>query len=204
MFRTTFFVGMLCILSGTHVNAQTRPAPPKIGDVAPEWKNLVGTDDQKHSLAHLADASVVVLVFTSNSCPYSVDYEDRTIALKKKYADTAAGVEVVAINSNAFPEDELDKMKQRAAKKQFNFPYLRDDSQDVARAYGAVYTPEFYVLDRSRRIIYRGALDDSTDAEKVSVSYIDLAIEAAIAGKLPEVTTTGARGCTIRFRRRRR
>ena len=155
-------------------------------------------------MTDLADASVIVVAFTCNSCPYSVDYEDRLIALQQKYADSRTGVELVAINSNAVAADNLDKMKQRAAEKHFDFRYIRDETQEVARAYGAVYTPEFYVLNKERRIIYRGAMDDSTDASKVTVSYIDLAIEAAMAGKMPDVTNTGARGCTIRFSRRRR
>lgn len=204
MLRMLFLVGTYCLLSPLHAVAQKTPMTPKIGDVAPGWKNLTGTDGKAHSLTDLDDAAAVVVVFTSNSCPYSIDYEDRLIALHKKYANAAAGIRVVAINSNAYPADELHKMKERAAKKRFEFSYLRDESHAVARAYGAVYTPEFYVLNKERKLIYRGAMDDSTDAGKVTVSYIDLAIEAAIAGKLPEVTRTGARGCTIRFSRRRR
>jgi peroxiredoxin len=195
---------MLCGLLVSQVIGQEKLSAPEIGDVAPEWHDLLGTDDKKHSLTDLADAIAVVVVFTSNSCPYSVDYEDRMIALHKKYADAAGGVKLVAINSNAFPGDKLNKMKERAATKHFEFPYIRDESQTVARAYGAIYTPEFYVLNKERKLIYRGAMDDSTDARKVTVSYIDLAIKSAIEGKLPDVTRTGARGCTIRFSRRRR
>lgn len=204
MFRMLCSVGMAWGLLASQANAQRQPTPPEIGDAAPEWHDLVGTDDKKHSLADLADATAIVVVFTSNSCPYSVDYEDRMIALQKKYSDAAAGVKLVAISSNAFSDDKLDRMKERAATKQFEFPYIRDDSQSVAKAYGAIYTPEFYVLNKERKLIYRGAMDDSTDARKVTVSYIDLAIKAAIAGKLPDVTRTGARGCTIRFSRRSR
>ncbi|MEO2017326.1 MAG: thioredoxin family protein [Fuerstiella sp.] len=197
-------IGIFCILSAHHAVAQEKPKAPEIGDAAPKWNDLVGTDGKKHSLTDLADASVIIVAFTCNSCPYSVDYEDRMIALQQKYANSKAGVELVAINSNAVAADSLDKMKQRAAQKQFDFAYIRDESQAVARAYGAIYTPEFYVLNKKRSIIYRGAMDDSTDASKVTVSYIDMAIEAAMAGKMPDVTKTGARGCTIRFSRRRR
>ena len=204
MLRMSYPIGILWGLWAIQANGQQPPTPPEIGDVVPEWHDLVGTDDKKHSLTDLADATAIVVVFTSNSCPYSVDYEDRLIALQKKYVDSAAGIKLVAIKSNAFSGDKIDKMKERAAMKHFEFPYIRDDSQTVARAYGAIYTPEFYVLDKERKLIYRGAMDDSTDARKVKVSYIDLAVKAAIAGKLPDVTRTGARGCTIRFSRRRR
>lgn len=184
-------------------------ASTSASDASPEkpslsWKNLDGTDGRKHSLQDLADCEVVVVCFTCNTCPYAVDYEDRLIALTKKYADLGSKVQLVAINSNGVPADKLDKMKERARQKGFHFPYLRDETQEVAKAFDAVYTPEFYVLNSDREIVYRGAMDDSTDAEKVTVRYVELAVEAALQGKQPEVTKTGARGCAIRFQRRRR
>lgn len=179
-------------------------AKPQIGDAAPEWKALAGTDGKQHSLSDLSAADVVVVCFTCNTCPYSVDYEDRLIALAKKYAASNASVKLVAINSNGVPVDSLENMKKRATEKQFNFDYLKDETQDVAREYGAIYTPEFYVLNRDRKIVYRGAMDDSTKAEAVKVKYVELAVEAALSGKKTEVTTTGARGCAIRFKRKRR
>ncbi len=179
-------------------------AKPQIGDAAPEWKALTGTDGKQHSLSDLSAANVVVLCFTCNTCPYSIDYEDRLIALAKKYAATDETVKLVAINSNGVPVDSLENMKKRAMEKEFNFDYLKDETQEVAREYGAIYTPEFYVLNRDRTIVYRGAMDDSTKAQGVKVKYVELAIDAALSGKQPEVTTTGARGCTIRFKRKRR
>lgn len=177
---------------------------PKIGDPAPEWKSLLGTDDKQHSLSDLADVDAVVVCFTCNTCPYSVDYEDRLIALQKKYTDANASVRVVAINSNAVSVDDVDSMKKRAMEKKFNFDYIKDESQGVARAYDAIYTPEFYVLNRDRKIVYRGAMDDSTKAEAVKVNYVEQAVDAALQGKLPKVTAVGARGCGIRFKRVRR
>ncbi len=177
---------------------------PKIGDVAPEWKQLPGTDGKMHSSRDLGDMDAVVVCFTCNTCPYSIDYEDRLIALQKKYTDAKAKVCVVAVNSNAVDVDDLPAMKQRAEEKQFNFAYIKDESQDLARAFDAIYTPEFYVLNRERKIVYRGAMDDSTKAESVKVNYVALAVDAALQGKLPERTAAGARGCGIRFKRRRR
>ena len=176
----------------------------KIGDVAPDWKVLPGTDDKKHSLADLHENRVIVLVFTCNSCPYSVDYEDRIIALRKKYADHKEGVVVVAINSSRKPAESLDKMKERAKDKEFPFAYLVDESQQVAEAHGAGTTPEFFVLNEDRHLVYKGALDDKTDAAQVQVKYVELAIEAALKGELPETREVPARGCAIRYQRARK
>ncbi|MCA9085092.1 MAG: thioredoxin family protein [Planctomycetaceae bacterium] len=175
-----------------------------VGSQAPGWSMLEGVDGQHHSLSDLKDRQVVVVCFTSNTCPYSVDYEQRLIDLQSQYSDHPAGVQLVAINANAVSGDRLDEMKKRASDRGFRFLYLRDETQEVARAWGAIYTPEFFVLNKDRTIIYKGAMDDSTDAEKVKIAYVDLAVQAAIDGKKPEVTETGARGCAIRFKRRRR
>lgn len=177
---------------------------PSIGDKAPGWEDLPGTDGRKHSLDSWAGADVIVVCFTCNTCPYAVDYEDRLIALQKKYGESSPQVQVVAINSNSIPADSIDRMKARATEKKFNFPYLQDETQEVAKAYGAIYTPEFYVLNKNREVVYRGAMDDSTRPENVKVKYVELAVAAALEGRLPEVTKTGARGCTIRFQRKRK
>ncbi|GAB5443201.1 MAG: thioredoxin family protein [Fuerstiella sp.] len=199
-------VGLIsCVLLfGFPVLQAEETAPPKIGDAAPGWKNLTGTDDEQHSFNDLKDAKVVVVCFTCNTCPYAVDYEERLVALQKKYTDAKQPVRLVAINSNAIPADGLDRMKARASERSFNFPYLKDESQDVARQWGAIYTPEFFVVDQDRKLIYRGAMDDNTDAAKVQRRYVEEAVAAGLAGTAPEVSETGARGCTIRFKRRRR
>ena len=176
----------------------------KIGDVAPDWNELPGTDDKKHSLADLNENSVVVVVFTCNSCPYSVDYEDRIIELQKKYADRKEGVVVVAINSGKKPSESLDKMKERAKDKEFPFAYLVDETQKVAEAHGAGSTPEFFVLNKERQVVYKGALDDKTDAAQVQVKYVELAVDAALKGELPETREVPARGCAIRYQRARK
>ena len=188
----------------TAVSADKAIQKLAIGAAAPEWNDLDGTDDQKHSLADLKDKEVIVVCFTCNSCPYSVDYEDRMIALHKKYSDHSKGVELVAINANMKLSEHLDKMKERAKEKDFPFAYLIDESQQVADAYGANFTPEFFVLNRDRKVVYIGAMDDKTDAKLASVSYVELAIEAALQGNLPETREVPARGCAIPFRRTRK
>ncbi|MGY8769419.1 MAG: thioredoxin family protein [Pirellulales bacterium] len=176
----------------------------EIGDKAPVWENLPGLDGKQHSLVDLKDKQLIVLAFTCNSCPYAVDYEDRLIALAKKYSGKDSKVAVVAINCNKTPEDSLEAMQERAIEKKFNFSYLYDDSQDTGRKIGALRTPEFFVLDQKRTVIYMGAMDDSTDASKVKVDYVQLAIDAGLKGELPETKETIAIGCNIRYKRVRR
>ena len=176
----------------------------KIGDPAPAWKELKGTDDKVHSLSDLMDKQVVVVCFTCNSCPYAVDYEDRMIELQKKYADHPAGVVLVAINGNKKPSEQLDKMKQRAEEKKFPFAYLIDETQQVASSYHANFTPEFFVLNKERKVVFVGAMDDKTDASQVTERYVEQAIEAALKNELPVTQRVPARGCAIPFKRSRK
>src|SRR6266478_123270 len=112
----------------------------KIGDPAPAWTALPGADGKKHGLHDLKDKQVVVVVFTCNSCPVAAGYEDRIIAFAKKRAGTDAPVAVVAINVNTIEADRLDKMQERAKEKAFPYPYLYDETQKIAKEYGATYT----------------------------------------------------------------
>jgi len=170
-----------------------------IGDAAPDWKGLAGTDGQKHSMANLADKDVIVVCFTCNTCPYAVDCEDRLIALAKKFASEGHKCAVVAINANKVKDDLLPAMQERAKSKGFNFPYLHDETQQVAKSYGATFTPEFVVLNKDRKVIYLGAMDDSPDGKKITKRYLEDAVAAALAGKLPETTETPAVGCAVRY-----
>lgn len=174
-----------------------------IGDLAPDWKDLPGADGKRYSFADFQQHDVLVVAFTCNSCPTAVDYEERLMALAARCSEQGRCA-VVAINSNRVADDELPQMVERAKTRKFNFPYLRDEAQTVAKAYGATVTPEFFVLNRERRIVYMGALDDSTESANVKVRYVELAIDAALAGKTPEVTETVGRGCLVRYARERR
>lgn len=184
------------------VNAGKYNPTLNVGDAAPEFKDLPGTDDKNHSLAELKDKSVVVVIFTCNTCPTAVDYEDRVMALAKKYAGNGK-VGIVAINANQVEGDLLPKMKERATERSFNFLYVHDDTQQVAKAYGATFTPEFFVLDATRKIAYMGALDDATKPDQVKVRYVEDAIDAVLAGRTPETRETIARGCLVRYARQR-
>ncbi|HVK11371.1 MAG TPA: thioredoxin family protein [Gemmataceae bacterium] len=170
-----------------------------VGDAAPAWKDLPGTDGKKHALADLK-SDVVVVVFTCNSCATAQEYEDRLVA----FANAQPGaVTLVAINVNTIAEDRLDAMKKKADAKKFPFTYLYDESQKTARDYGAVYTPEFFVLNRARKVAYMGAMDDRTKAADVKVKYLEEAVAAVLKGQAPPTTETRARGCLIRYKRPR-
>lgn len=175
-----------------------------IGAKAPVWAELPGVDGKPYSMDDFKSADVLVLVFTCNSCPYAVDYEDRIIELANLSQEKDAKFKVVAINVNLVKEDLLPAMKERATAKKFNFHYLFDESQQTAKDYGATFTPEFFVLNRERQVVYMGAFDDNTDAKKVTRRHVQEAIAATIAGDKIEISETVAIGCGVRYQRKRR
>ncbi|MEX2115087.1 MAG: thioredoxin family protein [Pirellulales bacterium] len=175
-----------------------------IGDAAPAWEGLEGVDGKRHALAELAAKEIVVVVFISNSCDVATDYEDRILAFSKKYAGPDGKVALVAINVNKVPEDLLPQMRERAAAKGFDFPYLFDETQKIGRDFGANFTPEFFVLDKERKIAFMGGMDDSSVPATVKTNYLEPAVEAVLAGKAPETAEAPAIGCRIRYDRQRR
>jgi peroxiredoxin len=173
------------------------PAQPsgEIGSPAPAWENLAGTDDKQHSLKDLADTKAIAVIFTCNTCPVAIAYEDRIVALANDYQDK--GVEVVAINVNNDEANSLPAMKTRAEEKGFTFAYLYDPSQQIARDYGAEVTPHAYLLDAQRTIVYKGAIDDNAD--EATEHYLRAAIDATLAGQTPPTASTKAVGCGIKY-----
>lgn len=174
----------------------------KVGDAASDFK-LENVDGKMVSLSDYKDAKGFILVFTCNTCPYSVANEDRIIALDKKYK--SKGYPVIAINPNdpaAQPGDSMDKMKDRAKEKGFTFPYLLDAGQKVYPKYGATRTPHIYILEKKdgKNIVqYIGAIDDSSrDPESVKEKFVEDAVDALLAGKKPQKTYTRAIGCSIK------
>lgn len=170
-----------------------------VGDKATDF-NLMGTDDKMHSLAGIEGAKGYAIVFTCNHCPYSVLYEDRLIALQREYGPK--GVHVVAINPNnpeKYPDDSFEKMKVRAAEKEFNFLYLFDDGQKVYPQYGATKTPHVYLVDSDMTVRYIGAIDDDAkNPAAVEENYLGNAMMALANGKEISVKSTKAVGCTIK------
>jgi peroxiredoxin len=130
--------------------------------------SLIGVDDRTHSLADYAEKPVLVVIFSCNHCPYVRAWEDRMVALQAEYA--ARGVQFLVINANdpvKYPEDDFPSMKQRAAEKGFNFPYLYDETQEIARAYGATRTPEVFVFDQSACCAITARLTTTTRIRKL-------------------------------------
>jgi peroxiredoxin len=198
LFAIPLLIGFTALASAGEFNKVLN-----VGDPAPVWSDLPGTDGKKHSLSDLKDKSVVVVVFTCNSCPIAVDYEDRIIEFAKTHAGADSKVALVAINVNTIADDRLDAMKKRASEKKFGFPYLYDETQKIAKAFGANYTPEFFVLNAKREIVYMGAFDDKTNAKEAKENYLHPAVEAALKGEKPAKGETIPRGCQIRFKRER-
>ena len=169
----------------------------KIGDTAPDWTGIIGVDDSRHSLSDYKDAKLAVVVFTCNHCPVAQAYQDRLIALQKDYE--SKGVRLIAVNVNNIDEDKLDKMKERAKSKGFNFPYLYDSTQKIGHDYGATTTPHVFVLDKNRKLAYMGGVDDNMKAEAVKKHYLRDAIDALLDGKTPPETVTKHLGCAIKY-----
>ena len=174
----------------------------QIGDVATDF-SLPNVDGKMVSLSDFADAKGFIVIFTCNTCPYSVAYEGRIIALDNKYSEK--GYPVIAINPNdpaAIDGDELSDMKVRAEEKGFTFPYLQDVGQQIYPQYGATKTPHVFVLqkDGADNIVrYIGAIDDSSrNPKKVKKRYVEQAVEALLAGESPATTKTKAIGCSIK------
>jgi len=174
----------------------------KVGDIASDF-NLENVDGKRVSLKQYHDAKGFVVVFTCNTCPYSVANEDRLVALDKKYK--VKGYPVIAINPNdpaAKSGEDMEAMKQRAKDKGFTFPYLFDDGQKVYPKYGATKTPHVYILNKTSKglvVEYIGAVDDSSrDADKVTQKYVENALDALLRGDKPKVNYTRAIGCSIK------
>ena len=172
-----------------------------IGETAPEF-NLRGVDGNTHSFAGVAGEKATVIMFWCNHCPYVIPNQDRVIAMQS--ALQAQGVRFAAIcanNAEAYPDDGYEAMQKRAAQKGYNFPYLHDESQAAAKAYGAQRTPEVFLFDSARRLRYHGRIDDNHESVNAAKSH-DLrnAINAVLAGTVPDPAETGALGCTIKWK----
>ncbi|MBP3959251.1 redoxin domain-containing protein [Gemmata sp. G18] len=199
LFTRLLFAAVLCALVTAPINAGKYNKKLNIGDAAPTWEKLEGTDGKKHALADWKDKDVLVVVFTCNSCIVAEGYEDRLIAFAAECNKADSKVGFVAINVNTGKADALPAMKERAAKKKFGFTYLYDPTQKTALAYGAMFTPECFVLNKDRKVVYMGAFDDKPDGDP-KVKFVEDAVKVALAGKAAApAETPAAAGCKIRF-----
>ncbi|MCB0383562.1 MAG: thioredoxin family protein [Psychroserpens sp.] len=173
-----------------------------VGDVATDFE-LENIDGNMVSLSDFKSAKGFIVIFTCNTCPYAVAYEDRIEALNKKYADL--GYPVVAImpnNTDIKPGDNMEAMQARARAKGFTFPYLMDEGQKIYPQYGATKTPHVYILQKTNKgniVKYIGAIDDNyQDASAVHTKYVEDAVDALLSGKPIKETQTRAIGCSIK------
>ncbi|MEO1030159.1 MAG: thioredoxin family protein [Bacteroidota bacterium] len=176
----------------------------KVGDIATDF-SLENIDGKMVSLSDFKDAKGFIVIFTCNTCPYAVAYEDRIEALNKKYAKK--GYPVIGIMPNDTdikPGDNMESMKARAKAKGFTFPYLMDKGQDIYPQYGATKTPHVYILEKTKKgnmVKYIGAIDDNyKDAKAVKTKYVENAVDALLSGKTVEVNQTRAIGCSIKVK----
>lgn len=171
------------------------------GDPAPNFA-LPGVDGATHRLSDFAGQRLLLVVFWCNHCPYVQAWESRMIAIGRKYGPK--GVGIVLINSNdaeAYPDDNAEAMARRAKEKGYPFPYLRDDSQEVARAYGALVTPHPMLFGPDRRLLFQGRIDDDHQhPERVKHRYLESALEQALAGAPVVPSQLPVAGCTVKWR----
>jgi peroxiredoxin len=170
-----------------------------VGDKAPTFSSIpavMGDKDANLSLGDMKE-DVVVLVFLANHCPVVTAYEDRIIDFAKEYKGKS--VKVVGVCVNDMDSDRLPAIKVRVKEKAYPFVYGYDESQAIGHAYGAVVTPQFFVLDKNRVIRYTGLMDDNQSEGKVTKNYLRDAVNAVLKGESVEVTETRAVGCGVKY-----
>jgi len=163
--------------------------------------SLKGVDDATYSLESFIDKKVLVIIFMCNHCPYVKAVIGRLVVIQQHYLDK--DVQLVAINPNddkTYPEDSFENMQKFHQDKMMNFPYLRDDTQEVAGKYNAVCTPDIYLYGHDRKLIYRGRIDDNwEDMSKVTRSDLKEAIEAVLDGRPVSKNQHPSMGCSIKW-----
>lgn len=172
-----------------------------IGSKAPDF-SLKGVDGKTYSLASFRDKKAVALIFSCNHCPTVKAFEDRMVAIQKDYE--GKGATLVAINSNddvTHPDDGFEQMVKRAKEKDFKFPYLRDDTQATAKAYGAERTPEVFLLNSEGIAVYHGRIDDSDDPRYTTRHDLRIALDEVLAGKAVSQPECPAFGCTVKWKK---
>jgi peroxiredoxin len=172
-----------------------------VGTLAPSF-SLPGVDGKTWSVDSFEDAQLLVVVFTCNHCPYAIASEDRLIEIQNDYGDK--GVRLVAISPNdaeKYPDDSFTEMKKRAADKSFPFPYLYDESQEVARAYDAACTPDIFVFDQERKLVYNGRIDDNwQQPDQVTRRDLRSVLDVALEGRTTDFEHVPSMGCSIKWK----
>jgi thiol-disulfide isomerase/thioredoxin len=170
-----------------------------VGDKAPDFAGIPAIENGEQKSLTLSDIKepVVVVVFLANHCPAVQGYEDRVIDFTNDYKDK--GVKVVGIAVSTMAGDKLPGIKNYMSEHKSNYIYGYDESQAIGKAYGATKTPQFFVLDKERKIRYTGAMDDNGREDKVSKTYLRDAVDAVLKGETVPVEETRAMGCGIGY-----
>ena len=181
----------------TLLNSKMVPLGTKVIDF-----DLPGTDDKNYSLGSFKDKKVLVIIFMCNHCPYVIAVLDRIIAIQNDYADK--GIQLIGINPNDtvnYPEDSFENMKKIVKERNIPFPYLIDESQDIAKKYDAVCTPDIYVYGKERTLLYRGRIDDIWQEEsKVTKRDLRDALDAILKGNPVSEEQVPSMGCSIKWK----
>jgi len=176
----------------------TYPFP--IGENAPDFRGLKGVDGKEYSLASFADKLILILVFIANRCPTARVYTERLKSIQSDYRNK--GVQLIGINSDNqyfLSLESLPNMVKTASEREFNFPYLKDENQSVAKSYGALVTLHAFVLDNRRRLRYRGRVDDSRDPANATTPDLRNAVDDLLEGKAVRTPETRPFACEIEF-----
>lgn len=198
--KSVFFAVVFSLFFISGIQAQY-----KVGDVVGDF-SLINVDKKNVSLTQFKEAKGFIVVFTCNTCPVAVKYEKRVEQLNKEFS--SKGYPVVAISSNdvqAKPADSFEEMQKKAKQEKYSFPYLFDESQEVAKRFGATHTPHVYVVakESGKMVVkYIGAIDNNADdAAGADKKYVADAVNSLLKGKTPEVTATKAIGCSIKWKK---
>ncbi|QQS37319.1 MAG: thioredoxin family protein [Ignavibacteriales bacterium] len=172
----------------------------QIGNALPSFE-LKGTDGKIHSTEDETEKELILVIFSCNHCPYVQAYENRIMKIQ---SDFEQRLKLFVINSNddtQYPDDSFDNMKLRAKEKKINFPYLRDEDQTTAKLFGATHTPEIFLFNNERRLVFHGKIDDNwQDETKVKNQYLRNAISELLSGNEISVPETFTIGCTIKWK----
>jgi len=196
------FLGLAALaLIGAPVLAGKYNKVLSVGDKAPGFSGLPAVENGQDTSISLSDVKedVVVVVFLGNHCPVVQKYEDRLIEFVKDYKDK--GVKVIGLSVNDSDTDRIPGIKKYTKEHGSNYVYGYDESQAVGHAYGATNTPQFFVLDKERKIRYMGAMDDNVNEAKVTKQYLRDAVDALLKGEAPAVTETRPQGCGVQYKR---
>jgi len=175
-------------------------SPLELGQRAPPFRNTLGVDGRRYSLSAFDDKQILVIVFIANRCPTARVYGERMKSIQRDYKDNA--VQLIAVNSDSqylHPEESYAQMVKTAEEREYNFPYLKDEDQNLAKGFGALVTLHAFILDRERRLRYRGRIDNSRDPLLVRTSILRNAVDDLLANRVVKLAETKPFACPIDY-----